>query len=484
MLVSLYTVRVVLETLGVEDYGIYNVVAGVVVMFSFLNGAMTNATQRFLNFALGQNNTELAKNVYSTSFIIYILIAVLVIILAETVGIWLFFTWLNIPSERQSTAFAVYQISVVTTVINIIRVPYHAVVTAYEKMSFFALISIIESILKLAVVFLLSITLFDKLIVYAVLICIVGVIILFVYKLYCNSRFEIANFKYYKDKELFRQLAGFSGWSLFGGFANVSRDYGVNILVNIFHGVSVNAAMGIATQVNSAVFQFVNNFQTAFKPQIVKSYAAKDYDYFMTLIFQTSKISFYLLFFFVLPLYVNADIVLRIWLKNIPEYTIMFTQLILISSLVDAVVGPLWMSIQATGNIKKYYLIASCFTFSNLPLSLLFLWVGFTPVWVLIIRFSMNIIGLIWRIFFVSRRINFSLKYFFREVIVPIFIISLISGLVIVFLHGFFIDLTALIISCIASTLCVSFLVYFIGLNIQEKVFLKNWIKSKFFKNR
>ena len=479
MLVSLYTVRVVLETLGVEDYGIYNVVAGVVVLFSFLNQAMANSTQRFLNFAMGQNDIEQARNVFNVGFYIAILTAVLVVILAETVGIWLFFTWLNIPAERQFAAFVVYQLSVITTVINIIRIQYHAVIIAYEKMSFFAWISIVENILKLVIVFLLTVSSFDRLIVYAVLVSIVGVIVFFAYKVYCNSRFEIANFRYCKDKELFRRLAGFSGWNLFGGFANVGKDHGINILINIFHGVTVNAAMGIATQINLAVYQFVSNFQTASNPQIIKSYAAKDYSYLNQLVFQTSKMSFCLLFFFVLPLYINMDFVLHIWLKNVPEYTVVFTRLILLSSLADAIVGPLWASINATGNIKKYQLIASGIVFANIPLSLVFLLAGFDPAWVLIVKTGLNFFILVWHIFFLSKLIIFHIMDFFLKVIIPISIIMAVSCFITVFLHSLFVGLAAFIISCIASTLCIACLVYCIGLNTQEKKLLQNWIKRK-----
>jgi O-antigen/teichoic acid export membrane protein len=353
MLVSLYTVRVVLETLGAEDYGIYNVVAGVVVLFSFLNGAMTSATQRFLNYALGQNNIEQARDVYSISYLIHVFIAILVAILTETVGLWFFRTRLNIPSDRRIAAFFVYQISISVTMINIIRVPYNATIIAYERMSFFAWISIVECVLKLSVVFLITAIPFDSLILYAILVCVVGLIIFFVHKFYCNKNFEIANFRHCKNKKLSKSLISFSGWGILGDVANMSQTQGVNILINIYSGVTVNAAQGIAVQINSAIYQLVSNFQTAFNPQIVKSYAAKDYEYFINLTLQTSRISFYILYIFVLPLYINIDFVLMIWLKNVPEYTAEFVRLILIFSLIDSISGPLKTSIVATGEIKN-----------------------------------------------------------------------------------------------------------------------------------
>ena len=281
MLVGLYTVRIKLGILGIEDYGIYNIAGGVVAMLVFFNSAMTIATQRFLNFAMGQNDMEQARNVYSISLIVHILIALLVIILAETIGLWFFYTWLNIPPDRQSAAFIVYQFSVLTTVIGILQVPYNATIIAYEKMSFFAAVSIVDALFKLGVVFLLSIILFDKLVVYAFLVSIVVLVVFLINKIYCNKMFKIASFRYCKDKALFRQFVEFFGWNLFGQFAVMGRTHGINILINIFFGVTVNAAMGLANQVNSMVYTFVSNFQTAFKPQIVKSYAAKNYDYFI-----------------------------------------------------------------------------------------------------------------------------------------------------------------------------------------------------------
>jgi len=477
MLVSLYTVRVKLGILGIEDYGIYEVAGGIVVLFTFLNGAMTSATQRFLNFAIGQNDTEQARNVFSISFIIYILIAVLVVILAETAGLWFFYNWLNIPPERQAAAFVVYQFSVVATIMGILQIPYRAIIIAYEKMSFFALLSIFEAAFKLGIVFLLSIILFDKLKVYALLVSIVALIIFLIYKIYCNRMFTISHFRYCKEKDLFRQLAAFSGWSVFGQFAGVCGRKGINILINIFHGVTMNAAMGIAMQVNAAVYTFVSNFQTAFKPQIIKSYAAEDNDYFMRLIFRSSKVSYYLLFFFVLPLYINADFVLMIWLKNVPEYSVIFTQLMLLHSLEIAVSGPLVMAIQATGKIKKYQLIASCLIFANLPLSFLFLHLGFSPAWVLIIKIALNAVTFLWRIFYLREMVNLPVIAFLHDVIIPIIIITGISSLVIYYISSFFIDWAKLLLSCVISTLCIGTLVYIFGINKQEKILIKNRIK-------
>jgi O-antigen/teichoic acid export membrane protein len=478
MLVSLYTVRAVLNTLGVEDYGIYNVIAGVVVLFSFLNGAMASATQRFLNYALGQNNIEEARNIYSLSFILYVFISLLIIILAETAGLWFLQTKLNIPAGRKDAAFAAYQCSIAAAVIGLLRTPYHATIIAYEKMSFFALVSIVESLLKLGTAFLLATIHFDSLIVYAFLTFASGIIIFVIYKLYCNKTFETAHFRYCRDKTLLRRLASFSGWSIFGGIAYIGRAQGTNILINIFTDVRTNAAMAVATQVNTAVYSFVANFQTAFNPQIIKSYAAENLVYFKNLLIQASKISFYLLFIFFLPIYVNAEFIIKLWLKNAPEYTVIFIRLILILSLIDAVSGPLWMSVQATGNIKKYQIVVSCFILANLPVSLLFLTYRFSPDWVLLIRIFLESAKLLWLVFYLQKKINFPIRILFTDVFVPIAVISIISGSATIYMYCLFSGIARFLITCSVSVICSSLLIYFIGLHGNERYFIKQKITN------
>ena len=479
ILISLYTVRLKLEILGVEDFGIYNIVAGLVIFFSFFSEAMANSTQRFLNFALGQNNTEQARDAYSCSLVIHLFTSLAIIVIAETLGLWLFFNWLNIPLERRTIALIVYQFSIITTAVNIFRIPYFAAIIAYEKISYLSLISTIECILKLLIVILLKITFFDKLAVYSFLFFITGIIILSAYKIYCNKKFSIAHFRYCRDKELFSKIIGFSGWNFFGSFANVSSSHGLNILINIFHGVIANAAMGIATQVKNSVYQFINNFQTAFRPQLIKSYAAKEFDYLNKLVYQTSKISFYLLLLFILPLYINADFVLKIWLKNVPEYAIVFTRLMLLNSFEGAIIGPLIISIQATGNIKKFQLVTSIFSLTNLPVSFMFLNLGFDPVWVLIIRLTLSYLSLFWSITYISKKIGISILQFIKNVIVPISLITCISSIITLFSYNFFSDWTRLLLTCFTSTLSILFLVYFVGLNRSEKTALVLWIKNK-----
>ena len=317
--VTLYTSRIVLNALGVEDFGIYNIVGGVVILFSFINNALSSATQRFLNFEIGRGDVLGTKRVFSMSLTIHLFVALFVVLLAETVGLWFLNTQMNIPTERMAAANLVYQFSILTVCISFVQIPYYASVVAYEKMSFFAYIAIIEVILKLLIVVLLIYVGFDKLRLYSILTFLVAVLVFVCYKYYCNTRLDLSRYKYFWDKILFSKLLNFSGWMLFGAAAGVSATQGVNILLNIFYGVTVNAAMGISTQVNSAVNKFVSNFQTAFMPQITKLYAIGDFEHLRKLIGQSSRFSFLLLFALACPLMLNIDFVLKLWLKTVPE---------------------------------------------------------------------------------------------------------------------------------------------------------------------
>ena len=395
MAVTLYTSRVVLNVLGVEDFGIYNVVGGIVVMFSFLNGAMATSTQRFLSFSLGKNDQEQVARVFSMSMTTHISIALIVLLLAETFGLWIFYRYLNIPPERMGAAQWVYQLSVLTFCISIIRVPYNAGIIAYERMSFYAYISIVEVCLKLGMVILLQYLGSDKLILYALLMALTTGIVTFIYKLYCCKTFSVCRYHYFWDKHLYKELISFSGWSLFGSAANVGVQQGINILLNVFFGVVTNAALGIANQVSSAVSQLVGNFQTAFNPALVKSYASGDYSYFVRLIFQTSRFSYFLLFIIALPLYLCMPFVLKVWLDIVPEYTVVFCRWMLVFVLIDAVSAPLWISVQAIGKIRSYQLLMSALIFLNIPLSWLLLRLGKDAEWVMEVRVGINLLTFI-----------------------------------------------------------------------------------------
>lgn len=470
MLVSLYTVRVVLNTLGAEDYGIFNVVAGVVVLFSFVNNAMATSVQRFLNFYLGKNDTEKTRNVYSASLVIHGVICLIFVVLAETVGLWFVNAKLNIPTGRSNAAFWCYQAAVITTLANIMRVPYNAVIIAYEKMSFFAGLSIVEAVLKLLVVFLLKITPLDKLVFYSFLLAGVSFIILAIYKFYCNKKFEIAHYSRNQDKGLGKELVSFSGWSLFGAVANVANTQGTNIVLNIFTNVTVNAAMGIANQVNAAVYSFVSNFQTAFNPQLVKSYAAGEKEEFQKLVSRSAKFSFYLLWLIVLPVYVNCDFLLSLWLKNVPRYSVGFVRLVLIFSLIESLNGPLWISIQATGKIRAYQIIIGIINILNLPFSIAAFCLGANPYWILYIRIALNCAAFGIRVLLSKKYFGLAVRLFLRDsVLTPIFIAAF-SALA-TLLCGKLVSKTVpcFFATCIASVIASGILIFFLVMKAAER---------------
>ena len=479
LLVGLYTVRLTLSTLGTQDYGIYNVVAGVVVSFSFINTAMASGTQRFLNFFLGKENAQKLRDVYSSSVLLHILIALLFGIFSETIGLWFVIYKLNIPLHRCSAVLWVYQVTIISTVLNILCVPYNAIIIAYEKMAFFAQMSIIEVVLKLLVVFLLLVIPFDKLIIYSILICIITLFTFVTYLVYCKKYFDIARFEVPTEKKIIYDIISFSGWSLLGAAANVSCLYGVNAVLNIFTNVTVNAAMGIANQVNNAVYSFARNFQIAFNPQIIKSYSSGEIDYFINLICRTAKLSFFLLLFLTLPLCLNIDFVLMIWLKNVPDYTVVFIQLILINSLIEVLNGPLWMSIQATGDIRNYQIIVSLLIFINLPLSLVALYMGANPVLILYMRIGLAVVTTFWRVFFLQKRIHLSALYFIMQVIVRCIAVALISFGLAYFASYKLIGSVKFFVSSFVSCSAIGILLLYIGLTSVERKYVVTEVKAK-----
>lgn len=480
LLVSLYTVRVTLNTLGASDYGIYDLIAGIVVMFSFINGAMANGTQRFLNFYLGKNDEERANDSYSASIIIHLSIAIIFFIAAETVGLWFVCNKLNIPFERHKAAFIVYQFSIFTTIFSIMRVPFNALIIAYEKMNFFAMLGIIEALLKLGLVFVLQVFSVDKLILYGFLQSLVSILLFLIFKFYCSANFKVAHFKKIDDRSFVRKQLSFSAWNLFGAVANVSNAQGCNVVLNVHTSVLVNAAMGIANQVSAALCSFLTNMQTAFNPQIVKNYAKENQDEFHKLVFTNSKAAFFLITYIAVPLIINIDFVLSVWLKNIPDYSVHFVILIIIWALIDAWNGPFVAAISATGNIRKYQLIVSCMIFANLPLTILVLALRFPPESILVIRILENFIATLWRIFFVGKRIKLPVRKFFFEVLVRTVFVLIISFTAIYFLGALVLNpITKFFVTGFASVISTSLLIFLAGTNAEERKNIKKFITAK-----
>ena len=426
--VSLFTSREILRILGVEDFGIYNVVAGIVVLFSFINAAMTASTQRFLNFELGRGNTDEARKIFAASLNIYISIVIVFIILAETVGLWFLNKYINIPPGRMSAANWVYQATIVATALSFVRTPYNAAIIAYERMSFYAYTSIVEVVLKLVIIYILSVFT-DKLIGYGWLLSAITLIMLIIYVAFCRKAFIICRghtFEY--DQRRYLSLISFSGWSLFGSLANVGASQGVNILLNIFLGVAVNAAIGVANQVNAAVYSFVSNFQTAFAPQIVKTYASGLKETFLQLLNNTARYSFLLLFVISYPIFMECEYILSLWLVDVPALAPTFTRLILLANMFDALSGPLWCAVQATGKIKVYQLIVSVLFISTLPLCYVALRAGLTASMVFGIKVLISAAIYVFRFLYVRQQLNVSLRHFITTVMSRIALIVAVSA--------------------------------------------------------
>lgn len=479
MAVSLYTSRVVLNTLGVEDFGIYNVVGGVVTMFAFLNSAMASGTQRFLSFELGKKDYEQLNRVFSMSINIHATIAIVIFILAETIGLWLLNTQLTIPEERMIAANWVYQFSVFALIITIMSVPYNAAIIAHERMKAFAYVSIIEVSLKLIIVFILDIFDYDKLKLYAILIFGISFVIRLVYGIYCKKNFKECSYIYFWDKSLYKTLLSFAGWNLWGNIASVTMNQGINILLNIFFGPTINAARGIAFQVNSAVNNFVNNFMMAINPQIVKSYASNEYLYMHQLIYKGAKYSYFLIFTLSVPLLIKTETIIAWWLNIVPDYTIIFIRLILINTLIDSISGPLITGAQASGKIKLYQSVIGSFLLLILPISYLLLKFKFPAQSVIYVSIAVSLIILYIRLFILRKLIGIKLYFFFNRVLIPIIAVSISSLIISISINNYlksnFINTIVVIsLSILASILSI----YFLGLNNSEKIIIKKTISK------
>lgn len=486
MAVSLYTSRVILKALGAEDFGIYNVVGGVVSMFSLLSGTLSAAISRFITFELGTGDFKQLNKIFSASITIQLGISIIIIILVETIGVWFLNNHMNIPQNRIESANWVLQLSLITFVINLISVPYNASIIAHEKMSAFAYISIIEALGKLAVSFLIMISPIDKLILYSILMCFIAICIRIIYGQYCKRNFKECSYQFIWDKTLLKRMFSFAGWNFIGSASFLLKDQGVNIVINIFCGPTVNAARGIAMQVNNAVTNFIYNFQTAINPQITKSYAEGNKDYMYKLIYKGTRFSYYLLLCLSIPFLIHTEYILRIWLHEFPDYTVEFVRLILILSLSDILYRPLLTAHLASGRIKELQIIVGGLNLLILPISYLALYLGYAPTITVLICIAFSLLGLFLRIYLYSRIENLKISKFTKEVLLNILIVSLICIFSIYILNLFISTnntptnfiLTSILYTTIAISIC-----YNVGLNKQEKKHIINYIKTKITKH-
>jgi O-antigen/teichoic acid export membrane protein len=481
MLVSLYTVRVVLNTLGAEDYGIYNVVAGIVVLFSFLSGAMATASQRFFAFELGKGNFDKLKKTFGVTLCIYLLLIILVVIIAETIGLWFLSNKLVVPMERLIAAKWIYQFSILSFAITLITTPYMASIIAHENMKVYAYVSIVEAGLKLAIVFLLQILPADKLIVYGILIFVVSFINTALYRFYCKKHYKECVFKPEWDKGMFGEIIGFTGWSLFGSFTTVIKTQAVTIMINQFFNPVVVTAIVITNQITNVLIVFSSNFNTSLYSPIVKEYAAGRKNEMYSLIYGGCKMTFFLMWAFALPLYLHMDFVLTLWLKKMPEYLLLFSQLSLIAVVIQSISFPIMTAARAQGNMRLYE--STLGTLQLLMFISAWIWIQYFNGQAVVVFYTeiiLNIIMFVSRLIIVKKMVGLSIIQFTSKVIIPVSVIIIVSAVPSVAL---FIEMPKTfflrIINCAVCICISSILMFFFGFSKDMRTKILNRIRNR-----
>ena len=502
LLVTLYTSRVVLHVLGFDDFALYGIVGGIVTLFTFIQTALNASTQRFMSVELGRGDQARLSRVFSVSMTLYLLVALFIVLLGPTVGLWFLNTQLVIPPDRLQAANWVFQFTLLTTCVNLIQTPYNASIIAHEKMSFYAWISIADVVLKLGVVFLLTVSPVDKLASYAALLFAVSLVIFFITRAYSRRKFSVCTFRLIWDKSLLQQMAAFSGWTLCDSGAQLAVTQGRVFLLNIFTPLVTNAAMSIATQVSTAVYNFVIYFQSSFNPQITKASAQNNQKYLQDLVNQTSKFSYFMVFALTLPILLNMQGILSIWLKDVPDYTATFCSITLLYYLVESLSGPLWTTTWATGNIRNYQITVSLIRILTLPATWLLLKYGMEPFWVLVIWVLLNGICYIYRLLYANKHNGIPLRPYFKEVVLPVVSVTALSVPLPLLTHYLLSNRTAttlfsnqtatallshhapaallpdLLITTLVSLAATGVLIWILGLKPSEKKHIKQALKK------
>ena len=480
MAISLFTSREILSALGVDDYGIYNVVGGFVAMFAVISGALSSSISRFITFELGHGDKEKLNKIFSTSVNIQILIGLLILILGETLGVWFLNAQMNIPLERVNAANWVLHCSLISFVIGLISMPYNAIIIAHERMKAFAYVSILEAVMKLLIVYIVLVSDFDKLIIYAILSVAVALINRFVYAIYCKRNFAECQYNFVYDKSLMKEMAGFASWNFLTNGAYILNTQGINILINLFFGVTMNAARGIATQVDAAIMQFVNNFTVALNPQIIKSYASGDKESMFKLICRGSKFSYLLLLFFAIPFVCEAEIILSLWLESVPDYTVTFFRLTVLISMVNILGNAQYTACQATGKIKNYTIVITSIGCLVFPVTWILYKCGMpveTAYYVFIIIYSILDVS---RLFFMRSLLQFPIRMYVREVFVVITLVT-VTATILPMIEIYLLPQVwwRLIVTFVVSSISVAVSIYMIGLTESERGLIVRSIKSK-----
>ena len=474
MLISLYTSRVILHALGVTDYGIYNVVGGFVSMFALISAALTSACSRFLNYEMGKGDIERQKVVFSTALSIQWGLAIIVAVLAEVIGVWYVNNIMVLPPDRLEAANWCFQFSVFNFCMNLITVPYNASIVAHERMKAFAYVSIYQGLAVLAISFLVSWSPIDRLVFYAFMLLVVQFTVRYAYQVYCRRNFQECTYIRVFDKPLFKHMLSYSVWHLVGNGSAVLKGHGVNIVLNLFFGPTVNAARAVANQVDHAVNQFASNFMMAMNPQITQSYSRGELKSLFQLVNRGSRFSFYLLFILALPVIINTDYILHLWLKEIPDHTVPFIQLTLVSMMISSVSKSLMTAQNATGNVRNYQLIVGGILLLNLPFSYLLLSFGMMPEIVVVVAIVVEILAFLARMYMIPLTIKeFKPRLFLRDVILKCCIVVLLAApiptLVYIYLPENFYTFILNVCLCI---LCSAVVIYYVGCNVNERAML------------
>lgn len=481
LVVTLYTSRVFLNVLGVEDYGIMNVVAGFVSMFAFIKASLSNATQRFYNYEMGANGEQAVSDVYTTSIIIQLVIGIIVVILLETVGLWYLYHKMVIPPERFHIAFWLFQFSTISSFITVMQIPFFAAVMAYEKMNFYAILSILEAFLKLGFAFIIPFVSIDKLLSFGCFTLSITVLTFLLNLFYCKKNFPLLHWKKSHRKDLYPQMLSFTGWNAFGSFSISFREQGLNMILNIFYGPAMNAARGIAHQVIGAINGLVQTLSVAAQPQLMRSYAQGNQGRSMQLMYSISKLGYMLMFMMILPVALEVHYILSMWLgKAVPEYTGAFIRVILLTSLLNTLTAQISTMVHASGKMRKYQVITSLFCLLVLPFSYLYLKHDSNPVIVFVIMFVIIAVNYIISLLILRSIVPFSIKDYTRQVMLPLLLSSLISVIIPLMVHhlmssGFM----RLLIVTIVSVSSVSIVFYLLALSVEEKAIFKRIIKRK-----
>ncbi len=476
LLISLYTTRVILKVLGVEDYGIYNVVCGFVSLFAMLNTSMSNGIQRFYNFEYGKNGEEGANRVYCLSFYIQIIICIIVVTLVESIGLWYLHSKMVIPADRMFAAECIFHFSVLSFVFVILQAPYNAAIMAHERLDYFAFLGIVDAILKLGIVFLIPYLTVDQLILYGIFTTCISIFNFTLSFLYCKKNFKEIHLQHIFDKQMFRSMLAFSGWNLFGSFSGMMQEQGINLVINFYFGPIVNAARGVANQINSGIESFVANVTVPVRPQIVQSYARGDLVRMMQLMFSISKLSCCFLLMMAIPVSLEINNVLQIWLgDNIPSYAAPFTIIILYSSLISNLNSATSNVVHATGKMKHYQFWGTIIKISCVPLAFLILKLHPNPNWALIVMMVCRLLGHIVGLFIVKRLVDLSIHDYCIKVILPICIVFAISFPISCLPHSFITnDIIRLLCVIGISIISVILSTFFIALNNGEKHLVLN----------